>query len=47
MNTHCIVVLFLAQDKAELWMVMIWLLKFRPEDYHDAILEEIIELDGI
>lgn len=39
--------MFLAEDEAKFWVIMIWLLVFGLEDDHNTILEEIIELQWI
>lgn len=47
MATYCIVILLLAQDKAELGMIVIRIFIFGSEYNHDTILDEVVEVDGI
>lgn len=44
---HDVVVLLLAQDEAELGILLIRLLVLGPKEGHDAALEEIVELDRL
>lgn len=47
MATYCIVILFLAQDKAELGMIVIRIFIFGSEYDHDTVLDEVVEVDRI
>jgi hypothetical protein len=46
-ETDYIIILFLAEDKVELGMVMIRFFEFRSEHNHYAILKEVVILDRI
>jgi hypothetical protein len=46
-ETHNVIILLLAEDKAKLGMFVVDFIQLGSEDNHDAILQEIVVVDRI